>query len=532
VVLFERSHSLILPAVSSPRAPARPTWPAGHTVAVIGAGFSGVLTAVHLLRAPPGPRVILIERGNRFGRGAAYATASPHHLLNVRGANMSALPDAPAHFLEWLGEDAGDGERVFVTRDRYGAYLQALLRQAASDSAGRLSLEHDEAVALARDGDAWAVGLAMGRTLRADAVVVAVGNLPPQTPSGVAADLLASSRWVADPWAWIERDQGAITGDVLLVGSGLTAVDVGLAVQARAPGVRVLALSRHGLTPRAHAPIESRRALAAAPSGSLAHVFREVRAAGRDDWRAAIDALRPHVQTLWRRWNLEQRRRFLRHARPWWEVSRHRLAPQVDTQLSRLSEAGLFLVAAPGGVEATWTPRGAPAPVRRTFSLAINCAGPLSDVERSEDPLIESLIGGGLARPDACRLGLDVDEQSRAIGADGAPVVGLFAVGPLSRGQVYEMTSVPDIRIQAAEVAQALLAQLATMAAPAGGGGDRALACALQAYLDEAVAELALEIEEKTASRRARSAWELRGRQAALEELRAWLSQRDATATR
>src|SRR5665213_3634268 len=152
------------------------------TVAVIGAGFSGVLTALRLLLLANGPRVLLIERAARFGRGAAYATSSAHHLLNVRATNMSAFVEEPAHFLDWLAE-AGVAEpnKAFVTRDRYGQYLQSLLRKAAADgrAAGRLALEHDDVLALTRDGERWRLQLAVGRTLTADAVVLALGNLPP-----------------------------------------------------------------------------------------------------------------------------------------------------------------------------------------------------------------------------------------------------------------------------------------------------------------------------------------------------------------
>jgi len=523
---------------TSPTSPGGPNRP---TVAVIGAGFSGVLTAVHLLRAPDGPRVVLIERGPRFGRGAAYSSANANHLLNVRGANMSALPDAPDHFLEWLGVDHAEGERVFVTRDQYGAYLQSLLREAAGAAAGRLEFEHDDAVDVARTSGGWSVGLAMGRRLRVDAVVLAIGNLSPPAPEGVAEDVLASDRWVGDPWAWIETN-GAAPGDVLLIGSGLTAVDVALSIAERAPNARILALSRHGLVPRAHAPVHAVPTRREAPSGSARELLHQIRDAARDDWRAAIDALRPHVQELWRSWSLTDRHRFLRHARPWWEVSRHRLAPQVAAEWDRLRARGLLevvggrlvsLTLAPGSLEAVWKPRGALALQSRRFAMAINCAGPLSDVARATDPLISGLIRSGLARPDACRLGLDVDTASRPIGAGGT-MEGLFAVGPLTRGQVYEMTSVPDIRIQAADVARALLADLAGRAAgpfveSRGAKGDH-LTYELGRYLMERAAELDMEIQDKSASRRMRSAWELRGRREALDEVAAWLEARKTEA--
>jgi uncharacterized NAD(P)/FAD-binding protein YdhS len=508
---------------------------------VIGAGFSGVLTAVHLLRAPDGPRVLLIERGPRFGRGAAYSSANANHLLNVRGANMSALPEAPGHFLEWLGVDQAEGERVFVTRDRYGAYLQSLLREAAGAAAGRLAFEHDDAVEVARTAGGWSVGLAMGRRLRVDAVVLAIGNLTPPVPDGVAEDVLTSASWAGDPWAWIETNAAA-PGDVLLIGSGLTAVDVALSIEERAPNARILALSRHGLAPLAHAPVHAVTVQREPPSGSVREIVRQTREMARDDWRAAIDSLRPHVQNLWRSWSVAERRRFLRHVRPWWDVSRHRLAPRVAAELDRLNVAGLFEVAAgrlvsltlaPGGLEAVWRSRGGSGPQSRKFALAINCAGPLSDVARAPDPLIGGLIGAGLARPDACRLGLDVDGNSRLVGAGGT-VEGLFAVGPLTRGQVYEMTSVPDIRIQAADVARALMADLAVGATGAFAHDHEAkvdhLGRELRLYLSERVAELDMEIRDKSASRRMRSAWELRGRREGLDEVAAWLQARGTDA--
>lgn len=70
-------------------------------VAIIGAGFSGTLQAINLLRHE-GPRATLIERAPVAGTGLAYGAAHPSHVLNVRAANMSAFPDDPSHFVRWL----------------------------------------------------------------------------------------------------------------------------------------------------------------------------------------------------------------------------------------------------------------------------------------------------------------------------------------------------------------------------------------------------------------------------------------------
>jgi uncharacterized NAD(P)/FAD-binding protein YdhS len=438
-------------------------------VAVIGGGFSGLLVALRLLLERRDLEVTLIERGPRFARGAAYSTSSPHHLLNVRASNMSAFADQPGHFLAWLAAEEGEsgateanGER-FVTRDRYGRYLQSLLRAAArGDAAQRLMLENDEVVRLARDGEGWRLHLAMGRLISADVVVLAPGNLPPPMPCAIDERLIRSRRFARDPWAW-DPAETPVNGDILLLGSGLTAIDITISILERRPDARILSLSRHGLTPRRHAETSVAPAAGFSPNGSPLAALRQVRALAADDWRAAVDAARAHARSFWQGWSLEEKRAFLRHLRPWWDIHRHRLAPTVAARIDDLRTDGTYLTTAgrlrwlrpaPGGLDAAWIPRHGTELVERRFALAVNCSGPSGDLAGSDDPLIRDMLGAGLVRPDACRLGIDVDTRARAISRDGAPIATLFAVGPITRGQFYEITSVPDIRVQAADCAR------------------------------------------------------------------------------
>jgi len=509
-------------------------------VAVVGAGFSGLLTALRLLLAPEGPRVLLIEKGPRFARGAAYSTASPHHLLNVRATNMSALVEQPSHFLDWLSaEGVAAPDKAFVTRDRYGQYLQSLLREATAEAGpGRLTLDHDGVVAIEPSGDRWSLNMAMGRTLVADAVVLALGNLPPSPPDGFDEALLCSPRYVADPWAW----DGPVElggGEVLLLGSGLTAIDVALTIDDARPDVRMVAISRHGLLPRTHGDALP-AAGAGAPAGTPGQVLAEVRRRAAADWRGAIDGLRPHVQAIWRGWDVAQRQRFLRHLRPWWNVHRHRLAPEVAKRIDDFQESGRLTVLSgriqglalrPDGVEVTWTPRGEGAPRVRRVAQVVNCTGPRGELDGSEGSLIGRLMASGLVRPDACRLGVDVDARSRLVGASGHAAESLFAVGPLTRGQFYEITSVPDIRLQAADCADSILNMLAVKGRiggePAGAmASAERLADDLASFIDEAIAELDVELGSLKFARRIRNAWELRGRRAALGEIALWLDER------
>jgi uncharacterized NAD(P)/FAD-binding protein YdhS len=454
---------------------------------------------------------------------------------------MSALVEQPSHFLDWLGAaGVAAPDRLFVTRDRYGQYLQSLLREATADTAsGRLVLEHDAVVGLRHVDGGWVLNLAMGRVLAADAVVLALGNLPPGAPDGLDPALLGSDRYVSDPWAWRGFGSGG-RGDVLTVGSGLTAIDVALSVWDAEPDARILALSRHGLLPRRHGDAVPVSGVSGPPSGAPLAVLAEVRRRAGEDWRGAIDGLRPHIQAIWRGWTVIERRQFLRHLRPWWNVYRHRLAPEVGARVDEAMGDGRLNVVAgrlasirgvEGGVEVTWTPRGETAARTRLVAQVINCTGPRGDLARSGDPLIDSLQAAGFVRPDACRLGVDVDSRSRAIGASGEPSDSLFAVGPLTRGQFYEITSVPDIRLQAADCADSILNMLIlkTRATEAGGGaraGADRLSDDLAEFIAESIAELDVELGSLKFARRMRSAWELRGRRAALDEIALWLDER------
>jgi len=438
------------------------------TVAVIGAGFSGLLTALHLAADPDGPTVRLIERARAFGRGAAYSTANPDHLLNVRVANMSAYPNDPEHFTRWLaGHEGWRSHGGFVTRGVYGDYLQDLLREALETvAAGRLLLEQDEAVDVQRSGQGWRVRLALGREIEAAALVLALGVLRPAAPAAASEALLNSPRYIGDPWdpkARLEDDMA----DVLLMGAGLTMIDA--AVSLWRPGRRFWAISRRGLTPRPHAPT-NQDGPTVEPAGSPRDLLQALRAASVDgQWREAVDSLRPHVQSVWLGWTHAQRQSFLRHLRPWWDVHRHRLAPSVARRVG-LMMRGRELVIRAGeitgltltrdNVEVAWRPRGGHMIRRLGVAAVVNCAGLLGDLEQASEPLLQRLLARGHIRPDPCRLGAEVDAGSRLIGSSGQAEPGLYAIGPLTRGAFWEITSVPDIRSQAAGAAQSILSGL------------------------------------------------------------------------
>jgi uncharacterized NAD(P)/FAD-binding protein YdhS len=438
-------------------------------VAIVGAGFSGLLVALQVLRQTDCARVFLIERASDFGRGLAYGASDAAHLLNVRASNMSAFPDEPDHFLRWLRLCAGDGtdQRGFASRQTFGAYLQSLLRASVEKEggSGRLTIVPDEAVGLQPKDRGYRLALGLGYELTVDHVVLATGHLPPHDPSTLHPSLRGSGVYIGDPWRDDAFDTIRANDNVLLLGTGLTAIDMIMRLGTRGHRGCITALSRRGLRPRQHEDLGPPPAPFAVPlRPSLTTLLRLVRerAAG-EGWRSAVDGLRPSAQRLWRDASAEERRRFLRHLRPWWDVHRHRLAPAVAASIDAMCASSqvafqrgwIDQIAPQGdGARVVWNTRG------QTHSLdvarVINCTGPAGDLTKTRSPLLSSLLRDGLARPDACRLGIDVDADCRVLKADGTPSVDLLAVGPLSRGAFWEIIAVPDIRVQAMLVGERL----------------------------------------------------------------------------
>ncbi len=468
-------------------------------IAVIGGGASGTLTAIHLLRlaaAGRAPvRIALIDAGGRHGLGQAYSTTHPGHLLNAPAGTMSAVAGDPGQLLRWASANhvAHDG---FLRRSDYGRYLRDTLAEAAR-RAGPDSTITPVTAQVIRISDCaprhpWRLHLAADGHIDADMAVLAVGSPAPATPCPVPD----SPRYIADPWA-----PGALrrAGDgrrVIVLGTGLTAMDVAIAVTDAHPRTVVHAVSRHALLPRAH-----RRAAEpgrptwlpalAGPGGPvrLGELMWQVRAAMSDRpeaWEEIMDALRPHVPRLWQRLPMADRQIFLRHVARYWEVHRHRMPPETARRVSALLGTGRLSVhagqvrtvtAEPGGlrVRIEYAARAGARHPGTTAQVAgaghaagtcaeqeagwlINATGPDGNITRTGDPLLRDLFDRGLARPDPLRLGLDATPSGAVLDAAGRPSGSLFTLGPPLRGLWYETTAIPEIRTQAAALALRLTA--------------------------------------------------------------------------
>jgi uncharacterized NAD(P)/FAD-binding protein YdhS len=403
-------------------------------------------------------------------------------LLNVPAYGMSAWPDRPNDFLDWLRQPDPDiAPYSFLERRAYGEYLRDALFEALSQS-DRLSIEvrREEIECIERRaGGGWSFRCQQGAALEADAVVLAIGHRPPDDPL-TQRWTGARARYVQDPWAALALASIEPHESVCLLGTSLTAIDVLQSLSRTTRSGAVVALSRRGLLPCAHAqspvsPVDPAAWLEPMLSGQPNTVQVLMRALRREmqralaahgDWRGVIDGLRPYVARIWQSLPRIERQRFMRHARTFWEVMRHRMAPEVAANVRALAQAGLFqhmaarILTGEGdcdGVTLTICGRGEVVPVTVHFDWIVNCTGPGSVRGHALSPVLTELIRSGYLEEDELGLGVRSTADGHAF-AQGRRINDMIVVGTLRKPDLWESTAVPELRQQAAAAAEAILA--------------------------------------------------------------------------
>jgi len=460
------------------------------TIVIVGGGFSGSMTAAQLLRRASSQssklRVVLVERQGAVGEGLAYGTRELCHLLNVPAGRMSAWPDRPNDFVEWTSARYRPVEpSEFLPRPWYGEYVRDTLlstADASADVAG-LTVMFDEVRRIARrPASGWMVNFARGLSIPATAVVLAIGHRPPPDPIGRLWSG-PRNRFIADPWRPFAA--GAVRPDhpIAILGSGLTAVDAVLSLAQEPRQMPITLISRRGLVPQSHAataftPADLQPLVAemvAAPGGVDARLlFKRVRKLAREladmgaDWRSVVDGLRPHTSMLWNGMPAAERRRFLTRLRPYWEVHRHRMALDVAEKFHRLVSQGLVRIvsgsvasaqAHDDGVRLYVRERGEQRLLELNVAWVINCTGPAASNSAESNPAIGSLLVHGWVRPDELGLGLETSTAGHAVDVHNAALSDLIVVGTLRKPALWETTAVPELRAQAAAIAELALRQ-------------------------------------------------------------------------
>ena len=446
---------------------------APFTLCVVGGGFTGAAIAIACLARIASPfRLVMIEQGPQLGRGVAYGSHHPLHLLNVRTRDLSIRASQPGDFLNWAFRQLDQGENqaglhealahTFLPRQLFGEYVrQRLYESVAQRPDVVFSVVNDTATACTDEGGRYRVDLAQSAPVNADIVFFA-------TAYGLSS---ASAKGALRPFESVAADKIASARQIALIGSGLTMADVLLAARRDGFQGTALVVSRRGQVPRPHAPkgvvpkeVGLPRSKRVSMLAATIRISCEMAEEGGTPWQAVINGLRPSLQDIWQALPAAEQARFLRHLRPFWDAHRHRLPMEVHGRLmAEFAEGRAILLQGSvrevarddSGFTLTLLARGAREPSIVAADLAFDCTGFKPDLDQ---PLIVSLFKHGLARPDPHRLGLAVERDGRVIGGNSAAPAGLFAVGPLCQGTLWEITAVPEIVAQADRAAQALAA--------------------------------------------------------------------------
>ncbi len=460
------------------------------TLAIVGGGFSGTLAAVNLARLSNKPvQILLINSRYPLGRGVAYGTKHPEHVLNVAARNMSAVPDHPQHFLDWLRTRVEYSDllepqlrETFVPRRIYGDYLRSLLwnylHPIDDHHPAAIKVIQGEVIDIAVEENRRVnVVLGTGESFEVDRVLLATGNQPP-SPIGVLAESFSHPRYCADPWQDWPAKIPRPAEDIIVLGTGLTMVDVFLTLSARNWSGNLMAISRSGLIPQSHfRGIEYPEFLPNNPDQLPLHQLVELmedhcarlRGLGENPG-LLVDHLRPYTQRIWQRLSIGEKREFLSKYAARWNVVRHRIAQPIHQRLTEAITEGkvrihrgkiLQLEDQGERVGVTFeTPTGETHMLKA--GLVINCTGPCAGFSQTNVPLFQNLLNRGLVRPDELDMGIDVGAEFAVIDREGRHSDCLFAIGPLMKGTLWETTAVPELRGQAMRVAQVMLEEVVT----------------------------------------------------------------------
>lgn len=435
---------------------------------IVGGGLAGTTVAAELaLLAPAGFRALLIDAGEP-GPGSAYAPASERMYMNGTARAMSAVSGDKHHLVNWLRTEP---ESAMISRRLFGRYLRERLREALDRRPEFETLRAEVVDVVAGDGEFTVVDAQGGERI-ARHVVLALGNFPPSY-AFLPQALHRHPGFVADPWHF-DPVPPQLRGDVLVVGSGLTAMDTIALLEERGFAGTVHVVSRRGLTPCVENPFA--RALdtqqLALQTQTPYALLRSLRSAARahgaagGDWRDVVEAIRPLTPGIWTSWSDRERKRFLRHLEVYWAVHRYRVPPTTAAACERLRREGRLVrhrgrISEAGEVPDRRIRVGVEGPTGKisfVVSCAVNCTGPNGDYERVRHPLVQTLIRRGTIRADSLHLGLDATADLNVVDAEGSRVERLFTLGPPLRGTFYETTAVPETREQAAAIARAVVA--------------------------------------------------------------------------
>ncbi len=451
-----------------------------HSVAIIGGGLCGVLSLLQLEKQSSRKlKVSIFNKELPLFRGRAYQTYSEKHLLNVAARNMSVFPDSPGHFSDWAKRQknyAAIEKKIldfsYLPRNLYGKYLDEILEDFYQFKREDLNTEifEKEVVSLKKEQGMFKIGCSDGSFRYAKKVILASGNQLPRSPLPDSHSFNSSSLYIGNPWT--EKGISGLSGNepVLIIGTGLTMVDVVLGLLEKNFRGRILAISPKGFHILPHRPYHPYTGILEEirKPYDLANLFslfrKHVRLARLENksGETVVDAIRPATQEIWQHLSLRDKKSFMSHVRHLWGVARHRLPSDIHLTINQLMAEGMLEIHA-GRIKdireenglATVSVRMRGESESKDFKVqrVINCTGPEADPERFDSELFRQLLREGILAVDEMRLGVRADSSYNAISSEGEVDPDLYVIGSLLRGTLWESTAVPELRVQAYAIA-------------------------------------------------------------------------------
>lgn len=445
-------------------------------ITIIGGGASGTLLTVHLLRAArdEAVEINMVEKRSVIGRGVAYSTTDDVHLLNVPASRMGAFADDVSHFLTWLGEKGYDyGPDSFVPRMIFGEYLREVLHAAEDDKheSVKLNIFEDDATDIHIESNKAEITLASGENIYSEKVALAFGNFLPPHPSVSDLSFTSHPKYFQSPWHEGVFETIGKNEKILIIGTGLSMVDVVMKLAHSGHEGKIDAISTLGLLPAVHKLGFTYPSFAdeLRQSSRITDLLRSVRAhikkaeENGSDWRAVIDSLRPVTAEIWQRLPVSEKRYFKQHLSRYWNVARHRMPAEAATVLDQLKDEGRFeiykgrLKKIEAAERFTITYQTDGIDQQLNADTIINCIGSESNFRKLDSALVSSLFERGLIRSDALNFGIDALPNGSVVGQNGENSDVIFTLGTALKGTLWETTAIPEIRTQAKHLAEILL---------------------------------------------------------------------------
>ena len=453
-----------------------------YDLVIVGGGAAGLILLANTFEKATSPlSIAMINTGYPTGKGIAYSTKNSNHLLNVRVSRMSAFTSDANHFTNWIlskpeyhdYHHENLGER-FVARKIYGEYLEDLYQSLVKSENKNIQFDLiiDEVIDIKKTDNGFDIKLKNHESIDGKKVVLCTGNQPPIALPGIS-NLKSSEKVFINPWDEKAVDNINPDQPVFIVGAGLTMVDTVVSLIDQGFKNKIIVVSKHGAIPMAH-PVTrvSVPHPEKAPASDIHEIYSELKSKIRSaidhtEWHEPVlEAVRPFTQKIWQELPIEQKNRFLRHINHRWAKLRHRLPHEVHDFIQSLIDsnqielyAGKLEDVQDNGTDLTirFFDKSTESSSTIKAQRIINCIGPEGDFHKVENPLLKNMLASGLIAKDPLSLGFNATGKGEIINKDGEVVPNLFTIGSGLRGILWESTAIPELRVQAHEMANKVL---------------------------------------------------------------------------